>query len=65
MGSDRYADCTGLRQTANSPEFSFDASEFEKKSFEFSGYIEQKEEYLRLRGDGSTFKLTYPVCRRA
>ena len=47
-------------QTANSPEFSFDASEFEKKSFEFSGYIEQKEEYLRLRGDGSTFKLTYP-----
>lgn len=47
-------------QPTSIPEFSFDASEFEKKTFEFSGYIEQKEEYLRLRGDSSAFKLTYP-----
>ncbi len=47
-------------QTVSTPEFSFDASEFEKKTFEFSGYIEQKEEYLKLRGDSWAFKLTYP-----
>ncbi len=47
-------------QTVSTPEFSFDASEFEKKTFEFSGYVELKEEYLKLRGDSSAFKLTYP-----
>lgn len=47
-------------QEVSVPEFSFDAAEFEKKAFEVSGYLEQKEEYLRLRGDSSAFKLTYP-----
>ncbi len=47
-------------QPASAPEFSFDASEFEKKTFEFSGYLEQKEELLQLRGDSSAYKLTYP-----
>ena len=47
-------------QSASIQEFSFDASEFEKKTFEFSGYLEQKEELLKLRGDSSAFKLAYP-----
>jgi len=41
-------------------EFTFDASEFEKKTFEFSGYLEQKEELLQLRGDSPAFQLAYP-----
>lgn len=45
---------------ARAEEFSFDASELEKKQFEFSGYLEQKEESLRLREDSSGFKLAYP-----
>jgi len=47
-------------QSASVEEFSFDASEFEKKTFEFSGYLEQKEELLQLRGDSAAFKLAYP-----
>jgi hypothetical protein len=45
---------------ASAEEFSFDASEFEKKPFEFSGYLEQKEELLQLREESSGFKLAYP-----
>lgn len=45
---------------ARAEEFSFDASEFEKKTFEFSGYFEQKEELLGLRGDSSAYGLAYP-----
>jgi hypothetical protein len=41
-------------------EFSFDAAEFEKKTFEFSGYVEQKEEWLKLRAGSPAFKLAYP-----
>lgn len=41
-------------------EFKFDASEFEKKAFEFSGYLEQKEEGLKMRSDSPGFKLAYP-----
>lgn len=41
-------------------EFSFDASEFEKKTFELSGYLEQKEEWLKLRSDSPAFQLAYP-----
>jgi len=53
-------------QSASAPEFSFDAAEFEKKTFEFSGSLEQKEEFLKLRGDSNAFKLTYPgVAPRA
>ena len=41
-------------------EFTFDASEFEKKTFEFSGYLEQKEEGLKMRSDSPSYKLAYP-----
>ena len=30
-------------------EFSFDASEYEKKTFDFSGYIEGKQEAIQLQ----------------
>jgi len=60
-----FASCLGLwltfaALTVCAEEFSFDASEFEKKTFEFSGYLEQKEEGLRLRGDSSAYQLAYP-----
>lgn len=41
-------------------EFKFDASEFDKKPYEFAGYIEQKFETLKLRGDSPAYKLAYP-----
>ncbi len=41
-------------------EFTFDASEFEKKPFEFSGYLEQKEEGLKLRSSSPAYSLAYP-----
>lgn len=46
--------------SVSAEEFSFDASEFEKKTFEFSGYVEQKEEWLKLRAGSPAFKLAYP-----
>ncbi len=46
--------------SSGAEEFSFDAAEFEKKTFEFSGYLEQKEEWLKLRGDSPAFQLAYP-----
>ena len=53
-------------QSSSASEFSFDAAEFEKKTFEYSGSLEQKEEFLKLRGDSNAFKLTYPgVAPRA
>ncbi len=45
---------------ASVEEFSFDASEFEKKPFELTGSLEQKEELLQLREARSGFKLAYP-----
>lgn len=45
--------------SANAEEFKFDASEFEKKTFEFFGYLEQKEEVLKLRSDSPAYKLNY------
>ena len=45
---------------AGAEEFKFDASEFEKKTFEFSGYVEQKEEGLRLRDGTPSYRLAYP-----
>lgn len=44
----------------NAEEFKFDANEFEKKTLEFSAYLEQKEEGLKLRGDSPAYKLAYP-----
>jgi len=42
-------------------EFSFDASEFEKKPLEFNGYLEPKLELLGLRGDSAAYRLAYPA----
>ena len=41
-------------------EFTFDAAEFEKKIFEFSGYLEQKEEGLKMRSNSPGYQLAYP-----
>ncbi|MDP5239297.1 hypothetical protein Q9Q94_07135 [Uliginosibacterium sp. 31-16] len=47
--------------TANAEEeFKFDASEFDKKPYEFNGYLEQKFETLKLRGDSSAYRLAFP-----
>lgn len=40
-------------------EFSFDASEFAKKPFEFGGYIELKPDYSWLNRDGAFYKLNF------
>jgi len=44
---------------ASAEEFRFDASEFEKKTFEFSAYLEQKAEGLKLRGESPAFSSPY------
>lgn len=44
---------------ASAQEFTFDASEFEKKPFEFSGYIELKQQHMRLNQDSTLYKLGY------
>lgn len=40
-------------------EFKFDAGEFERKAFEFTGYAELKSERLPLNQDGAFYKLNY------
>jgi hypothetical protein len=40
-------------------EFSFDASEFEKKSFELNGYLQLKQEHFALNRDGAFYRLAY------
>ena len=49
-----------LAAQAGAEEFTFDAGEFEKKTFEFSGYLEQKEEALKMRSSVPGYKLAYP-----
>ena len=34
-------------------DFSFDASEYEKKTYEFNGYVEAKQQALRLQSPPS------------
>ena len=46
-----------LAAAAQAEEFKFDASEFEKKPFEFGGYLEFKPERAWLNRDGSFYKL--------
>ena len=46
-------------------EFKFDAAQFERKTFEFSGYAELKLEHLPLNRDGAFYKLNfYDKARR-
>jgi hypothetical protein len=40
-------------------EYSFDASEFEKKPFELGGYVELKQESFALNPAGALYKLNY------
>jgi hypothetical protein len=40
-------------------EFSFDASAFEKKPVEFGGYVELKQQALRLNQDGALYQLGF------
>jgi hypothetical protein len=46
-----------LTFAARAEEFSFDAAEFEKKPFEFGGYIEFKPDRSWLNRDGAFYKL--------
>jgi hypothetical protein len=50
----------GMSTFASAEEFKFDASEFEKKTFEVSGYLEQKEEGLKMRSGSPAYSLAYP-----
>ncbi|MDP1653188.1 MAG: porin [Rhodocyclaceae bacterium] len=46
-----------LASFVQAEEFKFDAAEFEKKSFEFGGYLELKADRAWLNRDGSFYKL--------
>lgn len=46
-----------LTSAVQAEEFSFDAGEFEKKPFEFGGYLEFKAEHATLNRDSSTYQL--------
>jgi hypothetical protein len=45
--------------TQAAEEFSFDASEFEKKPFELGGYVQLKQEHFTLNPAGAFYKLNY------
>ena len=58
--------CVGLgllaalpREARPDEEFSFDASAFEKRSFEFRGFAELWPEYLRSNTDGALYQLAF------
>ena len=44
---------------ARAQDFTFDASEFEKKPFEYSGYIELKQQHQWLNQDSALYKLGF------
>jgi hypothetical protein len=44
---------------AQTQEFTFDASEFEKKPFEFSGYVELKQQQSRLNQGAALYQLGF------
>ena len=41
-------------------DFFFDTTEYEKKTFEFNGYVEAKQEALRLQPERAVYSLIYP-----
>jgi len=45
---------------ARAADYSFDLAEIEKKAFEWGGYAEAKQEYLRMRPDSPVYGLAYP-----
>ncbi len=46
--------------TVLAEEFSFDATEYEQKTFEFNGYVEAKQEAQNLQPDRAIYSLNYP-----
>jgi hypothetical protein len=44
---------------ATDPTYTFDASEFERKSFEVGGYLEYRFDHFRLNRDGAFYGLTF------
>lgn len=48
-----------LAGIAQAEEFKFDAAEFDKKPFEFGGYLELKQERAWLNPDGALYKLNF------
>ncbi|MDO8933083.1 MAG: porin [Rhodocyclaceae bacterium] len=48
-----------LAGVAQAEEFSFDTAEFDKKPFEFGGYLELKQERAWLNPDGVLYKLNF------
>ncbi|MDP2171731.1 MAG: porin [Rhodocyclaceae bacterium] len=48
-----------LAGIAQAEEFSFDTAEFDKKPFEFGGYLELKQERAWLNSDGALYKLNF------
>lgn len=49
--------------TASAVEYSFDPGEIEKKTFEFSGYAEVKQEALTLRPESALSRINFPGGR--
>jgi hypothetical protein len=56
--------CAGLlgagAATSADEEYRFDSSEFEKKPYEFGGYLEAKPQYFWLNPGSAGYDLTYP-----
>ena len=53
-----------LAACASAADYSFDAREFERKPFEFGGYLEGRAEHLRLNTDGAYYLLAHPPGER-
>ena len=49
----------GLSLNASAEDYSFDIDEYEKKSYDWSGYAELKHERFNLNQDGSLYRLNY------
>ncbi len=54
-----------LPGTLLAEEFTFDASEYDAKTFEFSGYLEAKEEAQHLQTNHPIYQLSYPAESRS
>ena len=46
-------------QAHGAEEFKFDASEFRRKPFEFSGYVEAKQQQFKLNPDGAFYQINF------
>ena len=55
----RCCSCLSAGARTAAEEYSFDASEFEKKPFELGGYVQLKQEDFALNRDGAFYKLGF------